>query len=252
MGRRSVITLLTDFGTADSYVAEVKGVLLTAAPDATVVDVTHDVPPGDVTAAQYVLGRVWRRFPRGTVHLAVVDPRVGTWRRALALAAGGHFFVGPDNGIFTALLDGAEVVALPVPPDAAPTFHGRDVFAPAAAALAGGAPLAVLGTPYAAALRRELPVPERKGDDVAGIVLLADRFGNLITNIGATMLPDEAVVRVGTRLVGPVRRTFADVLPGELLGYVGSGGTIEVAVRDGNAAETLGAGRGVPVRVTRA
>jgi hypothetical protein len=249
MSGRSVITLLTDFGTTDSYVAEVKGVLLARAPDATIVDVTHDLPPGDIAAAQYVLGRAWRRFPPGSVHLAVVDPGVGSARRALALAAAGHCFVGPDNGLFTALFGEARMVALPIPPDAAPTFHGRDVFAPAAAALATGARLEALGVPVASPVRRELLLPQRSGGDLLGTVLLVDRFGNLITNLPAAMMPAGAAVRVGTRAVGAIRRTFADVAPGELLAYVGSGGTVEVAVRDGSAAATLGEGRGAVVRV---
>jgi S-adenosylmethionine hydrolase len=247
-----VITLLTDFGTADSYVAEVKGVLLAAAPDATLVDVTHDLPPGDITAAQHVLGRVWHRFPAGSVHLAVVDPGVGTSRRALALAAGGHCFVGPDNGLFTALFGDARVVTLPIPPHAAPTFHGRDVFAPAAAALARGALLETIGTPHRTPVRRELPAPRRAGDALVGTVLIVDRFGNLITNIPAATVPPGAAVAVGSRVVGPVRRTFADVPPGDLVAYTGSGGTLEIAVRDGSAATALAAGRGVEVRVSPA
>jgi S-adenosylmethionine hydrolase len=250
MSHRSVITLLTDFGTADSYVAEVKGVLLARAPDAVIVDVTHDLAPGDVSAAQYVLGRTWHRFPSRSVHLAVVDPGVGSARRALALAANGHFFVGPDNGLFSALLDDARVVALPVAPAASPTFHGRDVFAPAAAALAAGTRLETMGAPHPTPVRRELPAPRASGGDLLGTVLLVDRFGNLITNVPAAMLLPGAVVRVESHVVGPVRGTFADVMPGGLMAYIGSGGTLEIALRDGSAAATLGVTRGVPVRVT--
>src|SRR6476620_11272589 len=142
-----IITLLTDFGTTDAYVAEMKAVLLGAVPEATLVDLTHAVPPGDIRAGAYLLGRSWHRFPAGTVHLSVVDPGVGTTRAALALRAHGHWFVGPDNGLFTPVLRDAEVeaVVLPVPAEASPTFHGRDLFAPAAAVLACGAPLDSLG-----------------------------------------------------------------------------------------------------------
>ena len=144
-----LITLLTDFGTADSYVGEVKGVLLSAVPAAALVDLTHSVPPGDVRAGAYLLGRAWHRFPAETVHLAVVDPGVGTGRAALALSAHGHYFVGPDNGLFTLVLRDTEVeiVSLATPDGASATFHGRDVFAPAAAALAAGVALASLGQP---------------------------------------------------------------------------------------------------------
>jgi S-adenosyl-L-methionine hydrolase (adenosine-forming) len=246
MSGGSVITLLTDFGTTDGYVAEVKGTLLSRAPGAVLVDVTHDVPPGDIRAAQVVLGRVWHRFPPGTVHFCVVDPGVGGPRAALALAVGGHRFVGPDNGVFTEVLHGARVVALPIPPDASATFHGRDVFAPAAAALAAGAPLSDLGAPVAPRERLPLPRPRTEGSLTVGEVLVADRFGNLITNLPAA----SGSVEVGGRAVGPVRRTFADVAPGAVVAYVGSGGTIEVAVRDGSAALRFGAGRGTVVRVT--
>src|SRR2546428_5522736 len=126
-----LITLLTDFGSSDSYVAEVKAVLLSRALGAALVDVTHQIPPGDVRAGQYVLARVWHRFPEGTVHLVVVDPGVGTSRRALAAQAVGHYFVAPDNGVLSPLPADARFFELPVPPRAAPSFHGRDPFAPA-------------------------------------------------------------------------------------------------------------------------
>jgi S-adenosylmethionine hydrolase len=245
MSGASVITLLTDFGTADSYVAELKGVLLRRAPSARLVDVTHEIPPGDLRAAQVILGRTWHRFPPGTVHLCVVDPGVGGARAALALSARGHAFVGPDNGVFTEVLAGAQAVELPVPADASPTFHGRDVFAPAAAALAADAPLASLGSPVEPRERLPLPRPRTEGRVTVGEVLLVDRFGNLLTNIPATA----GSVTVDDRELGPVRRTFADVAVGALVAYVGSGGTIEIARRDGSAALHLGVGRGGVVRV---
>ena len=144
---RPIITLLTDFGTADGYVGEMKGVLLSRAPDAELVDITHDIPPQDVEHARLTLARVWRRFPPGTVHLVVVDPGVGSSRAALAVASDERFLVGPDNGVLSPALlaAGARAVALPLPPNASATFHGRDVFAPAAAALALGEALDALG-----------------------------------------------------------------------------------------------------------
>ena len=153
-----IITLLTDFGLSDSYVAEVKGVLLTRAPAATLVDITHQVSPGDVRAGQFILMRTWQRFPPGTVHLAVVDPGVGTARRALAAAAGGHWFVAPDNGLLS-FLPTPRFVSIAIAADAAPTFHGRDVFAPAAAALAGGKRLEDMGSPITDATHAPLPTP---------------------------------------------------------------------------------------------
>jgi S-adenosylmethionine hydrolase len=247
----TLITLLTDFGTADSYVAEMKGVLLAKAAGVTLVDVTHGVPPGDVRAGAYLLGRVWHRFPAGTVHLAVVDPGVGTERAALALSAHGHFFVGPDNGLFTFVLRDAEVqiVSLPTPQGASATFHGRDVFAPAAAALAGGVALAGLGEPLAAMpARLAYAEPRYEGKSVVGQVVYVDRFGTLVTNLTPELVPSYATVEVEGLEVGALRRTFGDVPTGGLVAYVGSGGQVEIAVRDGSASRRLGMGVGGRVR----
>src|SRR5258705_1243596 len=136
----TLITLLTDFGSADSYVGEVKGVLLSQVHGAALVDITHQVPPGDVQAAQYILSRVWHRFPQGSVHLAVVDPGVGTDRRVLAASTAGHFFVAPDNGLLSFLPEDAHFVGLPIPAGAAPTFPARDLVAPVAGPVAPRGP----------------------------------------------------------------------------------------------------------------
>lgn len=247
----SLVTLLTDFGTADAYVAEMKGALLTAAPGATLVDVTHSVPPGDIRAGAYLLGRAWHRFPAGTVHLAVVDPGVGTERAALALAARGHYFVGPDNGLFTFVLRDTEVqiVSLPTPDGAAPTFHGRDLFAPAAAALATGTALAELGEPLRGMPARLATGEARyEGKSVVGQVVYVDRFGTLVTNLSPELVPPYAIVEVEGLEVGPLRRTFGDVPSGGLVAYLGSGGQVEIAVRDGSAARRLGMGVGGRIR----
>ncbi len=247
----SFITLLTDFGISDSYVAEMKGALLSGAPAATLVDVSHAISPGDVRAAAYLLGRIWHRFPPGTIHLAVVDPGVGTERAALALAAHGRFFVGPDNGLFTHVLRDAEVqvVVLPTPDGASSTFHGRDVFAPAAAALAAGAALAQLGEPFTGIPQRLVyDEPHYEGKSVVGQVVYVDRFGTLVTNLTTELVPPYAVVEIEGLEVGPLRRTFGDVTTGGLVAYLGSGGEIEIAVRDGSAARRLGMGVGGRIR----
>ena len=246
------ITLLTDFGSSDSYVAEMKGVLLSLCPEAVLVDVTHGVPPGDVRAGAYLLGRSWHRFPAGSIHLTVVDPGVGTARAALAMRTRGHAFVGPDNGLFTPVLRDAEVeiAVLPTPVDAAPTFHGRDLFAPAAAALARGAPLSSLGPPLDRIPERlTYTEPHYEGKSVVAEIVYVDRFGTLVTNLTTELVPPYAVLEVEGLEIGRLRRTFGDVPTGGLLAYVGSGGAVEIAVRDGSAARRLGLGVGGRIRV---
>jgi S-adenosylmethionine hydrolase len=243
-----LITLLTDFGTADGYVAEMKGVLLSSAPGTQLVDLSHDVPPHDIEAARLAVARYWRRFPAGTIHIVVVDPGVGSERQALVVHSDGRFLVGPDNGVLSPslLVPGARTVTLPVPGDAAPTFHGRDVFAPAAAALARGIPFDSLGVPAHDPVIRRTPEPVRQADGwIRGEVILIDRFGNAVTNLVA---PYATEISAGDRLF-PLRRTYADVASGEPVALVGSSGLIEIAVRDGSAGITLGLTRGTTVRV---
>lgn len=245
-----IITLLTDFGTRDSYLGEVRGVLLSLSPGATLVDLTHEILPGDIAAGAYILDRCRRQFPAGTVHLAVVDPGVGTSRAALAVRAHGQFFVGPDNGLFTRIYRDAavEAVVLRAAGGGSATFHGRDLFAPAAAALASGRPLQTLGVPLEAEPERlNIPEPSLVPGGVRGEVIYVDRFGTLVTNIGSALLPDDARVRVQDLDLGPLRRTFGEVPSGALLAFVGSDDSIEIAVRDGSAAERLGVGRGSAV-----
>ena len=248
------ITLLTDFGTRDGFVGAVKGVLAALAPGVLVDDIAHDLPAGDIRAAALALPRYWRRYPEGTVHLVVVDPGVGTGRRAIACSAAGRFLVAPDNGVLTPVLTTSgsrcsmiEVVAHPAPVSS--TFHARDVFAPVAAALASGTPLTRVGPvvddpvvmPEAAAVRR--------GAAGFGSVVGVDRFGNATTNLPGGWAERASVVDVaGLRLV--VCGTYGDVATGEALALVDSEGWIEVAVRDGSAAERLGLGTGTPVMLS--
>jgi hypothetical protein len=243
-----IVTLLTDFGTADSYVAEMKGALLSRAPGVTLVDISHQIAPGDLRAGQYLLGRAWQRFPEGTVHLAVVDPGVGTERRALAAEHAGHRFVAPDNGLLSFLPRNGRYISLPIPPSAAPTFHGRDVFAPAAASLAAEATLDSLGTSITDPSYSPLPTPHHDGVAVVGEVIYVDRFGTLVSNISPAAVEPGVRIRVGGVDVGPLRRTFADAARGALVAFMGSGGTVEIAVRDGSAARLLGVGVGAEVR----
>ena len=244
---RPVITLLTDFGTADGYVGEMKGVVLSGAPDAVLVDIAHDVAPQDVDGARLAVARYWRRYPEGTVHVVVVDPGVGSGRAAIAVESAGRYLVGPDNGVLSPalLLPAVRVVTLPLPPRAAPTFHGRDVFAPAAARLASGAAIDELGHPTMDPVVRRTPVARQLDDGtLAGEVITVDRFGNLVTNLVGVRA---GTVSVAGRVVGGLARTYADAPAGELVALVGSTGLVEIALRDGSAARALGVGRGTPV-----
>ena len=238
------ITLLTDFGTADGYVGELKGVLCSAAPEAQIIDIAHDIPPHDVDLARLSVARYWRRFPEGTVHLAIVDPGVGGERAALAVSSDGRFLVGPDNGVLSPalLLHGARAVRLHVPEGASATFHGRDVFAPAAARLVAGADLESLGQPMTAPIVHRTPEPHRAPNgDIVGQVIAIDRFGNAITNI-VTSHRSGSVVVGGKTL--PQRRTYSELTDGEAGAIVGSTGLLEIAVREGRASDVLGLRRG--------
>ena len=243
---RPIITLLTDFGTADGYVAELKGVLCSSVPDAAVIDLSHDIPPQDVESARLAVARYWRRFPTGTVHIVVVDPGVGSARAGLAVRSDERFLVGPDNGVLSPslLASGSRAVLLPVPPSASATFHGRDVFAPAAAALATGTPVDSLGAPCVDPIIRRTPEARRGPDGIViGEVIAVDRFGNAISNLIA---PRGGRVEISGRVM-PIVRTYADGAVGDVIALVGSSGFVEIAQRDGNAARTLNVARGTTV-----
>jgi len=270
MGRRApLIALLSDFGLKDAYVAGMKGVLLSACPGTPLLDISHDIAPGNILSAAYVLFSVWERLPGGTVVLAVVDPGVGTERGLLAAEAGGRWVIAPDNGLISFLKRryGEGLTAYTLKTDflktePSATFHGRDVFAPAAALLARGKRRAVLGPPLApVVLDRVFSVTGAEGT-VQGRIIHLDRFGNAVTSIRAEEIPDrenaeiEFVARgrfvkepYRVRLNG-VLRTYADVAPGRPLVYTGSQGFLEIGVRDGSAAEKMGLRQNAPVRVT--
>ncbi len=244
----SLVTLLTDFGDQDGFVGAMRGVMLRADPALKLVDLAHHLPRGDLAKASRVLLRAAPCFPEGTVHLVVVDPGVGSARRALVAEAAGHRFVAPDNGVLTAVLEalgGGTCRAIDRPdlyaPQLSSTFHGRDLFAPVAAALATGrVQAAELGQIVEA---RALSGPERQA------IIEVDRFGNLITNV-----PNQQGVLMsvcGMRLKGP-SEAYASVPSGALVLVAGSEGTLEVAVRDGSAAQRLGARVGDEVVCTPA
>ena len=255
-----IVTLTTDFGTRDPYVAQLKGVLLARCEGVRVHDLTHEIAPQDVLGGALFLAAAVPAFPPGTVHLAVVDPGVGTARRAIAAIAGGQRVVCPDNGLLTLLarretieetrsIENPSLRRAPV----SPTFHGRDLFAPAAAFLACGGALEDLGPRVDVPVELPLPRPRSEGDRLAGEVLRIDRFGNAITNLARSDVEAVAAGRVihveggGRRL--PLARTYGDVAEGEALALIGSADLLEVAVRGGSAAAALGLGRGSEVTV---
>lgn len=244
-----IVTLLTDFGTQDAYVGAMKGVILRHHPKARLVDITHEVRPFAILQGAFLLDSAWSTFPPGTVHLAVVDPGVGGARRAIAMTGGEHFFVGPDNGLFTFVLEhmATRAVALPAPSSASATFHGRDVFAPAAAQLAAGTPLERLGSAVQTPVKLDHAWATRVGEGWRVHVLHCDRFGNVITNLPASSAGRvRAVNGVAVRAV----RTYAEAGPGELLVLAGSASRVEVAIREGSAAARLHASPGDSMIVT--
>jgi S-adenosyl-L-methionine hydrolase (adenosine-forming) len=266
--------LITDFGTADVYAGVMKGVIAARTPSARVIDLTHEIPAGDVAAAAFRLWQAGPHMPAGTVYLAAVDPGVGTNRRCIAVRGSRFSCVGPDNGIFTFLLaresrtDAVEISLSP----ASATFHGRDVFAPAAALLAAGASLRSLGPAARGLVRLPFPLLAAGPQGVRGEVLLSDGFGNLITSIGVLSAGDAFLAlepwlpgTAGTRLAGrafgvelpdgqviPLGRTYADAEPGRPLAYVGSDGLLEIGVNRGSARGLLGLAPGAEVTLRAA
>ena len=245
----AIVTLLTDFGVSDTYVGQMKGAILSLAPAVTLVDLTHAVPPQDVFAGAFLLWTAVSAFTRGTIHLGVVDPGVGSARRAIALASQrGDVLIGPDNGLLlpaAARLGGiATAIALPTPAAASATFHGRDIFAPAAARVATGVSLTDLGTPITDLVQLSLPEPTED----AGEVIHVDTYGNLITNIPAPNLRQATGVSIGDVQV-PLVTHYAEAEPHALVALVGSAGLLEISVRDGSAAAQTRARRGAAVRL---
>ena len=255
----AVITLTTDFGTRDTYVAELKAAILSIIRDVHLVDVTHEIPPQDVLAGALALEAAAPRFPPATIHVGVVDPGVGTARRGLAVTAGTHTFVGPDNGLFTPFLADASWRAFELTAAefrggrVSRTFHGRDVFAPAAAHLARGLQPERLGPPITDPVRLQWPEAQIVEGKVGGAVVHIDRFGNLVTSIhreSLTLLGPEIAVRVAGKTL-PLVRTYGELKRGDPGALVGSSNRLEIAVNAGSAAKTLRAGRGTPVVVSR-
>jgi S-adenosylmethionine hydrolase len=244
------IALLTDFGTSDHYVASMKGVILGIAPDVRLIDITHEIAPQDVRTGHFTLAACYQDFPSGTIFVGVVDPGVGTGRRAILVDTRKYFFVGPDNGLFGFALAGSErVVALTEQqfhrPDVAKTFHGRDIFAPVAGYLATGMEPEKFGPRIADPVELDLPKPAEMPDgSVAGEVLHIDRFGNLITSLTPQAVTGGFEIELGGSRITAASQTYGEAPASEPFIIAGSSGYIEISLKDGSAASALGAGQG--------
>ena len=267
----SVIAMLTDFGLVDGYVGVMKGVILSLAPRAVIVDVTHDLPPQAIQAGAFLLRWSYGYFPSGTIHLSIVDPGVGTERGILAMQTSGHFFLAPDNGLLWPVWE--EALALGESPKllevtnkslwmdrVSPTFHGRDIFSPVAAHLASGVAFEELGTSIdVPRMQMSLPVPVRRGNLWQGEILYIDRFGNLITNFERLHLErwlqetgykhTDIQVIVRDRAIGSLGGSYGTAQPGEFVVTYDGFDTIEIAVNQGSARDVLECGIGEPVRL---
>ena len=256
-----IITLTTDFGTNDLYVGVMKGVILSINPQAQIVDITHAVPPQDIRAAAFLIDSAYGYFPTGTIHLVVVDPGVGSLRRAIACQTEHGCFVCPDNGVLSYILHdelcyravAVENLAYCLP-QISNTFHGRDIFAPVAAHLSQGVPLDDFGRPVDDLVRFPIPAPQMTDSEIIGHVLWVDQFGNLITNISDETLKlfdiqSGFVIKVGTMTLERLNRSYAESEVGELLAIIGSFGRLEISINQGSAACVLGLKQGDPITI---
>jgi S-adenosyl-L-methionine hydrolase (adenosine-forming) len=247
-----IVTITTDFGNKDGFVGTMRGVIWNICPQAQIADITNDVPPQDIMTGAIALWRAAPFFPADTVHLAVVDPGVGTKRRPMAAKIGGHYFVGPDNGLFTPLILDCERVGgemtfihLDQPKywleNTSHTFHGRDIFSPAAAHLAAGVPLMKLGTSFTDAVRLSMPSAERTSTGWMAHIMVIDMFGNVTTDLPASALEGQRDIRIRVKEqeINGLVQSYGHRKPGELVALVDSEGFVEVAVVNGSAAKIL-------------
>ena len=260
--RKPIITLLTDFGTKDYYVASMKGVILSINPDCTIVDITHEVIPHDIRGAALILANTYSYFPKGTIHLSVVDPGVGSSRKPVLLVTPNYFFVGPDNGLFTLVTQREEVkqaVALTRKeyflPKVSMTFHGRDIFAPVAAHLSLGISPNAFG--YKTKSLRKLGIrrPVIKDGKLLGEILHIDTFGNLVSNIDGEKFSRfirgrPFVIQAGRKAIRGLKRGYWEGKEGEPIVLIGSGGFLEISVREGNAQKMLKLKKGDPILIS--
>jgi S-adenosylmethionine hydrolase len=256
---RPIIALVTDFGHRDPYVGIMKGVMLSICPEVKMIDLCHEVYPQDVVGANLLMAKSYSYFPQGTIFVSVIDPEVGSDRNILVIQTRKYMFVAPDNGVLD-FIPSDDIVSIRVASNpgfflhpVSKTFHGRDIMAPVAAYLANGAPIDKVGPETDSYRRLRAPRPEVTENAVTGQVLLADGFGNLITNIHRDLLrafdADSVRIVIGGQTIEGISNTFSDRPDGELVAYIGSGGTLEVAVNRGDASDVLKAGRDAAVTV---
>jgi S-adenosylmethionine hydrolase len=264
----AVVTLLTDFGTADEYVGVMKGVMLSICPSLSVIDISHRIKPRDIVQAAYMIPAYFHFFPAGTIHIVVVDPGVGSQRGIVAIRLDQHFFLAPDNGVLSLLLrdqksdtiievSNSDYFLEPL----STTFHGRDIFAALGGHLACGAELDALGTKITTqdlVQLSDLACRVSESGELVGRIVSVDRFGNLITNIDAIQLgaffesnvPKQPFIRIGSLTIRGLAKTYADVAPEAPLALIGSRGYMEIAVNCGSAQSQLKAAKGDPIRIT--
>ncbi len=258
-GKQPIITLTTDFGTSDYYVSAMKAVIISINRDVTIVDVSHEISPQDIMAGSWVLKNTAFLYPENSIHVCVVDPGVGTKRNPIVLQSNNQFFVGPDNGLFSLVADKekfkAHIISNPdlIRKKPSATFHGRDIFAPAAAHLAAGTPLEFFGPEIPEIVTYKWAEASCTTESIKGWVLHIDRYGNLITNITSKMIKNleskNVKIYAGTFIINGVVKTFADVDEGEPVAFIGSSGMLEISINKGNASELLGINKGAPVTV---
>ena len=240
-----IVTLTTDFGHQDSYVASMKGAILSRNPNLHLVDVSHEVPPQDVLMGQMILEDIQPYFPKGTIHLCVVDPGVGTDRLPILAESMGYYYIGPDNGLFSFLLlyDSSKFYRIRTDlftKREGATFDGRDVFGPVAAELSKGSPVEDLGEPISSIVDFRIPAATLVGDEIRGEIISIDRFGNLITNVHRGMASEvQGPIEIGDHQITSFTRAYGDVKHSEPIVLWNSAGRLEIAVRNGSAAEKL-------------
>ena len=246
-----IITLITDFGRSDPYIAMMKGVILSVNPDATIIDVTHQIPAHSIKEGSLIIKTSYTYFPSGTVHVGVVDPGVGGKRRPIVVLVDNHFFVGPDNGLFSTIIEtqrDIDVIHLKEKKywmrSISPTFHGRDIFAPAAAHLSLGVNPFSMGEKIDNTTHLASPLPHENNSDLVGEIIWVDHFGNLITNITREHLSPflsskGLIIKIGSLILKKISTTYNDVPKSQPLALIGSSNTLEIAVNMGNAQNDL-------------